>query len=71
MFESSIKRELRKYALAEKIIFYLTLIIGITIVIFSQKLYQTQFGKASLAYGLTSLAMITLLRVLKFWGPED
>ena len=71
MFESLIKKELRKYTIAERIIFYFTILIAFIIIFFSPKLYSTSFGKASLAYGLTSLAMITLLRILKHWGPKD
>jgi len=71
MFESIIKKELYKYKLAERIIFYFTALIAFITILLSQKLYSTYFGKASLAYALTSLAMIALLRVLKFWGPKD
>lgn len=70
MLPKKFKRELKKLTTAEKIVFYFTIIITLLLVLLSQQLYQTQFGRASLAYGLTSLALITMLRVLKFWGPK-
>jgi hypothetical protein len=71
MINKSFKKEILKYTIAERIVFYFTVIIAIIIISLSQILYQTQFGKASLAYGLTSLALISLLRVLKIWGPKS
>ena len=70
MYETQLKKELKKFTIAEKIVFYFTIIISLTIIGLSGILYKTTFGKATLAYGLTSLAMISMLRVLKIWGPK-
>jgi uncharacterized membrane protein YsdA (DUF1294 family) len=70
MLSNRFKRELKKYTIVEKIVFYITIFFSLIIIFLSQTLFQTKFGKASLAYGLTSLALITMLRVLKIWGPK-
>jgi hypothetical protein len=71
MFERKLKKELLKYTFAEKIVFYFSVLVALSIIFLSQILYKTSFGKATLAYGLTSLAMIVMLRVLKTWGPKS
>ncbi|OIO80886.1 hypothetical protein AUJ84_02310 [Candidatus Pacearchaeota archaeon CG1_02_32_132] len=66
-----LEKELRHYTLAEKILFLFNVFIAILIILFSGNLLQTTFGKSTLALGLVMVALITILRVLKKWGPKN
>ena len=71
MTHNKFSKELSRFTLAEKILFFFDIGLAILIIFFSQKLIQSQFGKASLTFGIVMLGLITVLKVLKIWGPKS
>jgi hypothetical protein len=68
--EKDLKKELKRYSIAEKTIFFLDVTISLMIIFLSRKLIDTGFGKASLTMALILLGTIASMKILKLWGPR-
>lgn len=68
---AELEKELRRYSIADKLLFIGDVLIAIMIIISSQQLLVTRFGKYTLTLALVVLTLITSLRILKKWGPKD
>jgi len=62
---------LRRYSIADKIVLSGNIIVAILLIVFSQRLLETNFGKYTITLALVVLALISCLRILKKWGPKD
>ncbi len=70
-FQKQFSEELLKYTTLEKLMVVADFLLAIAIILFSQKLIRTTFGKASASFGLVMLGMVAILRVVKKWGPKE
>lgn len=62
--------ELKKYTLISRVVLFLDAILAGLIAVFSHRLISTEFGRASLIFGFIMLSFVTLLGILKKWGPK-
>jgi len=58
-------KDLKKYSLLNRVVLSLDAILAILILIFSNKLLKTEFGKVSLIFGFIMLVVVTLLGILR------
>ena len=65
------KQELKKYSFVEQLMIISDALIALAIILFSQKLIETTFGKASASFGLIILSSVAILRIFKKWGPKE
>ncbi|NCO11704.1 hypothetical protein CO038_02335 [Candidatus Pacearchaeota archaeon CG_4_9_14_0_2_um_filter_39_13] len=68
---NQLEKELRRYSIADKIVLSGNIIVAILLIVFSQRLLETNFGKYTITLALVVLALISCLRILKKWGPKD
>jgi len=67
---SPLQKELKKYTIAEKTIFFLDVSISLLTIFLLRNLLKTTFGKAALTMSLILLGTIASLKILKVWGPK-
>ncbi|MBX4196393.1 hypothetical protein KW805_02285 [Candidatus Pacearchaeota archaeon] len=57
----------KRYSAVQFILAGLDISLALLIILGSEKLIATAFGKASLTFGLVMLGIVTVLRVLQRW----
>jgi hypothetical protein len=53
------------YSILRNMLFILDGIVAVLIIIASQELLSTQFGRAALIFGFTMIAIVTILKIIK------
>ncbi|MBX4212020.1 hypothetical protein KW787_01005 [Candidatus Pacearchaeota archaeon] len=60
-------KQRRRFSSIQLILVSLDVLLAALIIIGSEKLRYTEFGKASLTFGLVMLGIVTILRLLQKW----